>query len=659
MAKIQAMMVPTNRSPLIIAILLFFGLSLLAVNLYATKQLAGIFSLVSRAEAYDLDAIGVLYETLPRFVVALAAGGLLGLATALLQQALQNPLAEPGTLGLLSAARFAVATTLIWFPAIAGLGWPVFIGCGVAAAAVLGLSAFRNFSPPFIILTGMILGLCLDAATSLLILTHFEELGELMIWQSGSLIQDNWRAAIILPSCLVVAGLATFLLRRPLACLDLGDTSLRGIGLSPAMVRGMALTIAITTIAVVTVETGVIAFIGLAGTALASTLGSRTFAERTGFSALIGGALLLATDQAVQSTETILPVPTGTVTALFAAPILLAILRKLRTARSSAAAPPPTHIAKHSATLGYAAIAALLLVTILGLTVGRTPDGLTIATGQEWPLLLELRWPRLLAAIAAGGLLAFGGTIMQRMTGNDLASPELLGVSSGAALVMVPIILLLPPLGRSATMLIASAGSFACLLLSLRISARSGFAPERLLLSGLAVTTLSGSLLSVIAFLGDPRLIRLFEWFSGSTYKVAPLEACIAAAILAFLLAVSLFLDRWLRLLQVGEPMAVALGLRLKTARLALVLLTAVATGTATVMIGPVSFVGLIAPHLARILGFRTPIAHLFAAACLGATMMGLSDWLGRVLAFPWELPAGLVVTVVGAILYAGIVGRR
>lgn len=641
-------------------LLLVMVMSLLAVNLSATGQLADPAGLLERARAQDFGALRLIYDSLPRIVVAFAAGGLLSLSAALMRQALQNPLAEPGTLGLLSAARFAVAVSLILFPALAGLTVPVLAGCAVAALLVLGLSALRGFSPLFVVLNGMILGLCLDAATSMLLLTHFEELGEMIIWQSGSLVQDNWRAATVLSGCLVLFGGLTFLLRRPIGWLDLGEASMRGVGLSPARVRALAFAIATMAVAAVTVEAGIIAFVGLAGAALASQCGARHFSARAVLSVLMGGGLLLVTDQAVQMFETVLPVPAGTVTALFAAPVLLLLLRRRAIAAHQAVRTAPMLArVKARRSLPWLGLLLFALLCLLSLWVGRDPSGLNIATGADWTRLVEFRWPRLLAAAATGGLLGLAGMMMQRMTANDLASPELLGVSSGAALMMVPVVFLLPPLDRSQTMLIASLGSLLALLLSLRVAARARFGPERLLLSGLAITALAGSLLSVMTFLGDPRLVRLLGWMSGSTYQVRPSDALIATGLLAILLAAMPLLSRWLRLLPLGDEMAGALGLRPASARLALVLMTALATGTATVMIGPVSFVGLIAPHLARLSGLRTPLAQGFGAAATGAAMLVLADWLGRVLAFPWEVPAGLVVTVIGALLYAVLVGRR
>ncbi len=90
-----------------------------------------------------------------------------------------------------------------------------------------------------------------------------------------------------------------------------------------------------------------------------------------------------------------------------------------------------------------------------------------------------------------------------------------------------------------------------------------------------------------------------------------------------------------------------------------MILATALLTGVATLIAGPLSFVGLMAPHLARLAGIRTPLAHAYAAAITGATLMIAADWIGRTIVFPWQVSAGLVATVIGGAFYAALQVRR
>ena len=105
---------------------------------------------------------------------------------------------------------------------------------------------------------------------------------------------------------------------------------------------------------------------------------------------------------------------------------------------------------------------------------------------------------------------------------------------------------------------------------------------------------------------------------------------------------------RWLDILPLGAPTARALGIGLDSARLSLLLLVALLTACATLVVGPLSFVGLLAPHMARLMGFARARIHLVGAALIGALLMTAADWLGRQLLFPQEIPAGLVASLVG-----------
>lgn len=651
----------SNRPRLLLPVIL----TILAVLLFAAylriTGLAAALPLFGTPDA-SLASVQLFYGSLPRFIVALAAGGLLGLATTLMQQGLGNPLAEPGTIGLLSTSRLTFAIALIWLPAFAGGSvLPVLAGSLIGLVVLLGLSLLRQLSPLFLILNGLVLGLVCDAVTSMLILTHYEEIADLLLWQSGSLVQDNWQVARLLTACLAAVAAIVFMLRKPLSLLDLDDAAAKSLGLSPMMARMAAIGLAAIAAAAVTAHVGLLAFIGLAGAALARLCAARGFAGRAVFSALLSAALLLLTDQTMQMAEMVMAIPAGTVTALFAAPLLLYLLHSARTQPRSGRAfdlhVPHRLVPTRRALLGLTVLS--IITIVIALMVGRTPDGFTWATANEAAQLLPWRWPRVAGALAAGGMIALSGCLMQRMTGNHLASPELIGVSSGATLVMLPMIFFLPPLSRSQTMLVAGIGALLFLLIALRLARRSQYAPEKLLLTGLAITALSGSLLSSAVYFGDVRLTRLIGWLSGSTYAVTEADAVIALALLAGAAAILPLMQRWLSMLPLGQPVAASLGVEIRLARLCIIILVAVLTGIATVIIGPVTFIGLVVPHLVRLIGLRRPLAQTIGCVIGGATLMILSDWIGRTIAFPWDIPAGLVASVIGAVVYAITTGRN
>jgi iron complex transport system permease protein len=125
-------------------------------------------------------------------------------------------------------------------------------------------------------------------------------------------------------------------------------------------------------------------------------------------------------------------------------------------------------------------------------------------------------------------------------------------------------------------------------------------------------------------------------------------DAWILLLITPVLLILALACSRWLELLPLGDAPAQALGVPLAPVRLGMLLLAALMTAAATLVVGPLSFVGLMAPHLARMIGFRRALPQLLAAFVLGSLLMLWADWLARSLVYPYELPAGLVATLIG-----------
>jgi ferric hydroxamate transport system permease protein len=107
-------------------------------------------------------------------------------------------------------------------------------------------------------------------------------------------------------------------------------------------------------------------------------------------------------------------------------------------------------------------------------------------------------------------------------------------------------------------------------------------------------------------------------------------------------------LSRWLDILPLGAPTAQAVGLHVPRVRLVVMLAAAVMTAVPTLVVGPLSFVGLMAPHIARLIGLQRALHHLAGAAILGALLLTLADWAGRTIIFPYQMPAGLLATVIG-----------
>jgi iron complex transport system permease protein len=205
----------------------------------------------------------------------------------------------------------------------------------------------------------------------------------------------------------------------------------------------------------------------------------------------------------------------------------------------------------------------------------------------------------------------------------------------------------------------ATLGGLAVLALILVLGRRSGFAPERVLLAGIALNALIDAGVGFLSATGDPRAFTLLGWMGGSTSGTTPGIGLTAALAALMLVAASVLSVRWLAILPLGGPQAQALGVPLAGARFLLLLLAAVLTAAATPIIGPLTFVGLMAPHIVLAIGVRQPFPALLGAAAAGAIVMMVADWLARTVAFPLQLPTGLVAALVGAPFLMVLLNRR
>lgn len=664
MTSVNARLTPRGAGRLV----LVMGLLALALGAYFMAPRLPLLMLPP-TEGYDPARMVLVYATLPRLVMAVLCGAALGASGALLQQALRNPLASPTTLGIDAGARLALGAVTLFYPALFGWGRDVvaLAGSGVAAALVFGLSRRQDFSPVALILSGLLVSLYCGALAAALTLVESRYLASLFVWGSGSLSQQSWTPTFDLAIRLAILVVPIALLARPLSLLDLGEDAARGLGLNVAYLRLGAVALAVLLAAFTASSVGVIGFVGLVAPILVRLAGARSFGQSLGAATAVGALLLLLTDLLVQMAAGLSAdfLPTGAVTALLGSPILLWLLPRVTVRlRKDAAAMPAMRSYARAARRGVAPVlfigALLAVLTLIALAVERAPNG-------DWQLLasadvshiLPFRWPRVLAALGAGLLLGAAGFLLQRLTGNEMASPEILGVSSGATFAMA-VALFVSGVPSLATVTASAAlGAALVLGLILFLSRRSGFQPERMLLAGIALSALLDAVIGVLSAAGDPRALQLLSWLTGAGFAAEPVSTLVSLALAAFGIIAALSLVRWLDIFQLGAVTAQELGVPLGLARVLLLALVAGTTAVATPLVGPLTFVGFIAPNLVRLLGLRHSGAALLSSALAGAAILVTSDWVARTIAFPFQLPTGLVASLVGAPLLLWLLQRR
>jgi iron complex transport system permease protein len=317
--------------------------------------------------------------------------------------------------------------------------------------------------------------------------------------------------------------------------------------------------------------------------------------------------------------------------------------------------------------LAAIAAASVLLAVRVGavpLTLGEVADALR---GRGEPttvaIVQRLRVPRSVLAALVGGSLAAAGATFQALLRNPLAEPYVLGVSGGAAVGAVAVVALgVAQHTPAAVPAAAFAGAAAAMLLVLRIAAsvQQALDTRILLLAGVVVGAFFNACILLALTFADPESFRsaifwMMGSFSGATWGQVGILAAAAAPALAVLLALSRPLD----LLGVGEETAAYLGVRVEGAKLAAYGTASLLTGAAVAAAGVIGFVGLIVPHVVRMLWGGGHRFLLPASVLLGAAFLVLADALARVAARPAELPIGVVTAFVGVPFFVWLLRRR
>lgn len=300
----------------------------------------------------------------------------------------------------------------------------------------------------------------------------------------------------------------------------------------------------------------------------------------------------------------------------------------------------------------------LLLLSTVSLAVALNVGSLHLSLEQTTMMILrhnhtfsaqiifDLRLPRAIAAFATGGLLALAGTLLQVLLRNPLADPYILGVSGGAAFFNLLAILS----GASLAWLNVSAfvGCLVTMLLVFTLAyQKNKWSSQRLLLVGVMIAASWGALISCLLSVSSANHIRnLLYWLMGDlSYAQWPYLAC---AVLVIGLILSLGMARSLNILTLGELRAKTLGVNTKRLQYKLYFLSALLTACAVTVAGPIAFVGLIVPHILRLLGIADHRFLLPYSVLLGGILLTFSDTLARSLFAPTQIPVGIITTLIG-----------
>ena len=322
-------------------------------------------------------------------------------------------------------------------------------------------------------------------------------------------------------------------------------------------------------------------------------------------------------------------------------------------------------------------IALLLISFILGLAMGSVPiafsDTLSALIGSastpRIDLVIEqIRLPRALLAAMVGALLGICGAATQGLFRNPLADPSLIGVTAGAAAGAAATIFFASSLsvlaGLSGIALVSAGafigGSVSVILVYLLATNQQGTSVATMLLAGIAITAIAGGLTNIVEFFADNEMLRRISiWRMGGLDGASTNRLVIA---IAASLIVLTFLPRYsaaLNALLLGESEARHLGFTVQTIKIQLIALVALGVGTSVALAGTISFVGLVIPHIMRLLIGPDHRLLLPLSALGGAILLLLSDVVARTIIAPIELPVGLVTALLGAPFFISLLRRR
>jgi ABC-type Fe3+-siderophore transport system permease subunit len=639
-----------------------------------------LLRLVTGGEGVDETVAVLVASRVPRLLAGLLVGVALGVAGAVLQSVARNPLASPDTLAV-NAGSYVTVVAVAAF----GLSVPfylqgglAFLGGLAAAGLVLVLSRGGADGPTRLVLAGSAIMLALHSLTMVLLVLFGQETTGLFAWGSGSIVQSGTRTVAMATPVVVVGVLAALVLSRRLDLLGLGDDAATVLGVDVRRTRALAVLVAVLLAAIAVTVAGPIGFVGLAAPVVARLVGRRVpglgrHVLLLPFAALVGVIVVLGADvllRLILPGTMSLAVPTGIVTTVVGAGLLIWLARRLRDAGPGARAANGALGRPRSArtvlvvvvVLAAATVAATVAGLLLGdrvVLLGDVANWWNGVAGRQVSFVLDQRFPRVLAALLAGAALALAGTIVQAVCRNPLAEPSLLGVTSGAGLGAVTVILLVPGVGIWPMSAAATVGAFLVFGLVYGLSYRGGLSSDRLVLIGIGAQAGVMALITLVVVVVAPWDVNLaLTWLSGSTYGRTLEQLIPVAAALVLVTPFVALHRRDLDVLAIDDDTPRVLGVALDRTRLLLLGAAALLTAAAVCAIGALAFVGLVAPHAARALVGARHARVVPVAMLLGALLVSVADTLGRIVIAPAQIPAGLGTALLGAPYFVYLLWR-
>lgn len=325
-------------------------------------------------------------------------------------------------------------------------------------------------------------------------------------------------------------------------------------------------------------------------------------------------------------------------------------------------------IAKHSFLLFLGLTCIVAALSLLSLSVGGVSvplkEVLASLTGRNAEasnlIIMQFRLPRIVAAILIGAALAVAGALLQGVIRNPLASPDLLGVTGGASVAVVAFMTFVTGYSIHWVPFIAIGGALVATTINYVFAWKKGVSPFRLVLIGIGISTAMGALTTFLLISGPAYLAaQVLNWMTGSIYGTNWSYIEVLWPWVAVFIPLSLLLAKELNVQSLGEDVARGLGSRLQLSRMILLFYSVALAGAAVGVAGTISFIGLMAPHIARMLVGNSYKMIIPVSALIGAIILLLADLAGRMLFQPLDVPAGVFTAGIGAPFFMYLLFKR
>lgn len=324
---------------------------------------------------------------------------------------------------------------------------------------------------------------------------------------------------------------------------------------------------------------------------------------------------------------------------------------------------------KKSKFIGFAfagifAVAMLLLIDILigmsDIGIKEIIDSIISYSGSKQDLIIRtVRLPRVLLCILIGASMAISGLIMQNLTRNPLASPQILGINSGATLSVVVIMVFFPLLGYKAKILGAFLGAGVIGLFVHVIGTVKNLSPLKITLVGISIQLFLSSITKSIMLFNESKTSDLVFWMIGGVHHAQFIH--IMAILPWFILSIvlTILISNSMDTLKMGDSVAISLGENVKLTKTVATIVVILLSSSSVAIAGPISFVGLITPHIISKLGGRNFRQNFILCGIYGANLLLLSDIISKILKYPYESPVGIVTSFIGAVFYIFLANKE